>query len=152
LDRLGVFTLVGVLLLGATMKGQNSGVAKTLDITVKVLDGRNGKPLANQHLLVFTGLSNDSVETHAQHTSVTTDKDGTGTLTIYPDETQWLQVFADGRIPCFLNPNQTSFRVNDIVSRGLVTPNTCSALSHDPSPGHFIIFVRPAAFMEKMKQ
>lgn len=35
-----------------------------------------------------------------------------GTLTIYPGETQWLQVFTDGRIPCFSSPNQASFRMN----------------------------------------
>jgi hypothetical protein len=125
---------------------------KTLDITVQVLDGRNGKPLEDQHVLVFTGLSADAVKTHAQHTGVTTDKDGMGTLTIYPGETRWLQVFTDGRIPCFPNPNQASFSVSDIVSKGLVTPNNCSALVREPSPGHFTIFARPAHFMEKMKQ
>jgi len=152
MNSLGVCTLIGVLLLSATMKAQNTGMAKTLDITVQVLDGRNGKPLTDQHVLVFTGPSSDAVKTHAQHTGVTTDKDGMGTLTIDSAETQWLQVFADGRIPCFPNPNQASFSVSDIVSKGLVTPNNCSALVREPSPGHFIIFARPAHFMEKMKQ
>ena len=139
-------------MFSATLKAQNAAMAKTLDIVVQVLDGRNGKPLADQHVLVFTGISSDAVKTHAQHTGLTTDKDGIGTLTIYPGETQWLQVFMDGRIPCFPNPNQSSFGVSDIVSKGLVTPNNCSALVREPSPGHFIIFARPAHFMEKMKQ
>lgn len=149
---LGMCSLIGVFLFNATLKAQNAGMAKTLDIMVQVLDGRNGKPLANQHVLVFTGMSSDAVKTHAQHTGVTTDKNGIGTLTIYPTETQWLQVFADGRIPCFPNPNQASFSVSDIMSKGLVTQNNCSALVCEPSPGHFIIFARPAHFMEKMKQ
>ncbi len=75
-----------------------------------------------------------------------------GTLTIYPAETQWLQVFADGRIPCFPNPNQASFSVSDIMSKGLVTSNNCGAQAHESSPGHFVIFARPAHFMEKMKR
>ncbi len=62
--------LVGLLMLSTTL-----ATAQTLDITVQVLDGRNGKPLADQHVLVFTGLSADAVKTHAQHTRVTTDKD-----------------------------------------------------------------------------
>ncbi|HEX4020904.1 MAG TPA: hypothetical protein VHX63_07160 [Acidobacteriaceae bacterium] len=152
MNRLGVCALAGVLLSGVTTKAQNAGMQKTLDITVQVLDGRNGKPLKDQHVLVFTGLSSSAVKTHAQHTGVTTDKDGMGTLTIYPTETQWLQVFTDGRIPCFADPNQASFSVSDIMSKGLVTPNTCSSLMKEPSPGHFIIFARPAHFMEKMKQ
>ena len=147
-----VCCLVGVFLSGGAAMSQNQGIPKALDITVQVLDGRNGKPLADQHVLVFTGPSSDAVKTHAQHTGVTTDKDGMGTLTIYPAETQWLQVFADGRIPCFPNPNQASFSVSDIMSKGLVTPNNCSALVREPSPGHFIFFARPAHFMEKMKQ
>jgi hypothetical protein len=140
------------LVAGVFLLSTSAAVAQTMNITVQVLDGRNAKPLADQHVLVFTGLSSDAVKTHAQHTGVTTDKNGLGTLTIYPGETQWLQVFTDGRIPCFPNPNQASFSVNDIMSRGLVTPNDCSTQVHESSPGHFVIFVRPAHLMEKMKQ
>ena len=140
--------VAGVFLLSTSA----AAVAQSINITVQVLDGRNGKPLADQHVLVFTGLSSDAVKTHAQHTGVTTAKDGMGTLTIYPAETQWLQVFADGRIPCFPNPNQASFSVSEIMSKGLVTPNNCSALVKEATPGHFVVFARPAGFMEKMKQ
>ena len=147
MNRVSIYALVAALLCSTMMKAQTD---KTLDITVQVLDGRNGKPLADQHVLVFTGLSADAVKTHAQHTGVTTDKDGMGT--IYPGETQWLQVFTDGRIPCFPNPNQASFSVSDIMSKGLVTPNDCSAQVQQASPGHFVIYARPAHFMEKMKQ
>lgn len=148
----GVCFLAGVFLSGGAAVSQNPGTPKTLDIMVQILDGRNGKPLADQHVLVFAGPSSDAVKTHAQHTGLTPDKDGMGTLTIYPAETQWLQVFADGRIPCFPKPNQSSFSVSDIMSKGLVTPNDCSAQVREPSPGHFVIFARPAHFMEKMKQ
>ena len=151
MNRLGIYVLTGALFFSPSMKSQRI-TDKTLDITVQVLDGRNGKPLADQHVLVFTGLSAAAVKTHAQHTGVTTDKDGMGTITIYPGETQWLQVFTDGRIPCFPNPNQASLSVSDIMSKGLVTPNDCSAKVQQASPGHFVIYARPAHFMEKMKQ
>jgi hypothetical protein len=150
-NRLGVYALAGALLFSPSMKAQRI-TDKTLDITVQVLDGRNGKPLADQHVLVFTGLSADAVKTHAQHTGVTTGKDGVGTLTIYPGETQWLQVFTDGHVPCFPDPNKASFSVGEIMSKGLVTPNDCSAQVQQASPGHFVIYARPAHFMEKMKQ
>jgi hypothetical protein len=150
--RLGGCSLIGVLLLGSTLKAQNAGMEQPLNITVQVFDGRNGKPLKDQHVLVFTGMSSSAVKSHAQHTGVTTDKDGVGTLTIYPGETQWLQVFTDGHVPCFPNPNQASFSVSDIMSKGLVTPNNCSALVKEATPGHLVVFARPAGFMEKMKQ
>ena len=54
MNRVSIYALVAVLLCSTMMKTQT---AKRLDITVQVLDGRNGKPLADQHVLVFTGLS-----------------------------------------------------------------------------------------------
>jgi hypothetical protein len=149
MNRVSIYALVAALLCSTMMKAQTD---KTLAITVQVLDGRNGKPLADQHVLVFTGLSADAVKTHAQHTGVTTGKDGVGTLTIYPGETQWLQVFTDGHVPCFPDPNKASFSVSEIMSKGLVTPNDCSAQVQQASPGHFVIYARPAHFMEKMNQ
>ena len=79
MNRVNIYALVALLLCGTMMMAQTD---KTLDIMVQVLDGRNGKPMADQHVLVFTGLSADAVKTHAQHTGVTTDKSGMGTLTI----------------------------------------------------------------------
>ena len=72
-------------------------MAQNINIMVQALDGRNGKPLANQHLLVFTGASEGAVKSHAVHTSLTTDKNGFVALTISASETQWIQVWADGQ-------------------------------------------------------
>jgi hypothetical protein len=150
--NIGVCFLVVALLSSGAAVAQRGATAKTMDIVVQALDGRNRKPLANQHLLVFTGVSSDGVKSHAEHTGLTTDKDGLGTLTIYPSETQWIQVWADGRVLCQQDPNQNSFSVATIMSKGLATPNTCSALIREPTPGHFIVFARPARFSEKIKQ
>src|SRR5712692_4735660 len=107
--NVGVCFLGGVLLLssGAAV-AQRGAMAKTMDIVVQALDGRNGKPLANQRLLVFTAASSDAVKSHAEHTALTTNKDGLGTLTIYPSETQWIQVWADGRVLCQPDANQST--------------------------------------------
>lgn len=53
MNRVSIYALVAALLCSTMMKAQTD---KTLAITVQVLDGRNGKPLADQHVLVFTGL------------------------------------------------------------------------------------------------
>jgi hypothetical protein len=58
----------------------------------------------------------------------------------------------DGRVPCFADPNHASFSVSEIISKGLVTPNNCSALVREATPGRFVVFARPAGFMEKMKR
>ena len=150
MTRSSVYALSSLLFFSPSITAQRTP-DKTLDITVQVLDGRNGKPLADGHVLVFTALSATAVKAHAHNTRVTIDKDGVGTVTIHPEETQWLQVFVDGRILCFPNPNEKSFSVTDIMSKGLVTPNDCNAQVREPSPGQLIIFARPAHFLEKMK-
>src|ERR1700761_3853918 len=123
----GAYSLAVVLLCGGTMNAQSRAMEEPLKITVQVLDGRNGKPMKDQHLLVFTGPSSDAAKSHAEHTGLITDKSGSGILMIYPSETSWLQVFADGRALCFPNPNQSSFSVSEIMSKGIATPNSCGA-------------------------
>lgn len=136
----------------ALLKAQTDGVPKSVDITVQVLDGRNGKPIPNQRVLVFGGGSSEAAKSHAEHSDLTTDKDGFGTLKVYPDQTQWVQVWADGRVPCYPDPNQSSFRIDTIMSAGVVAPNSCSDVVKGPVPRHLIVFARPARFMEKMKR
>jgi hypothetical protein len=150
--NIGVCFLAGALLSSGVAVPQRGAMAQRMDIVVQALDGRNGKPLANLHLLVFTGVSSDGVKSHAEHTGLTTDKDGLGTLTIYPSETHWIQVWANGRVLCQQDPNRNSFSVATIMSKGLAIPNSCSALVREPTPGHIIVFVRPAHFSEKIKQ
>ena len=136
------------------LSAQNADGAKSIDIVVQALDGRNGKPLGNQHLLVFTGLSSDAVKSHAAHTGLTTDKDGVGTLTLYPAETKMVQVSADGRVLCQYPTLMifVGFSVLTIMSKRLATPNNCGPLVRVPKPGHFILFARPARLAEKLKQ
>lgn len=150
--NLGACFLVGLLLFSNVVFAQAGGLEQPVNISVQALDGRSGKPLANQHLLVFTGASVNVVKSHAEHTGLTTDKDGLGTLTIYPSKTHWIQVWADGRILCQNNPNQDSFSVATIMSKGLATPNTCGTLATETTPGHFIVFARSAHFKEKIRE
>lgn len=147
----GVLPIAGLFLLNATFLAQNPDTAKSINIVVQALDGRNGKPLANQRLLVFTGLSLDAAKSHAEHTSLTTDKEGIGALTIYPAETQWIQVWADGRVLCQPDPNQSGFSVPMIMSTGLAAPNNCGPIARKPLPSHLVIFARPGRFIEKIK-
>lgn len=150
--KVAICFFTGLFLFSDMVMAQTGALAQTVNVTVQTLDGRNGKPLSNQRLLVFTGLTSDAVKSHAEHTGLMTDKGGVGTLTIYLAETQWIQVWADGRVLCQQHPNQNSFNVATIMSKGLTTPNTCSALVREPTPGHFIIFARPTHLTEKLKQ
>jgi hypothetical protein len=147
-----VLALFSVLLYDKAGDAQNALAVKRLEITVQTIDGRNGKPLAHQHLLIFTGMSSDDVKTHAAHVELTTGKEGMGTLSLDSSKAHWLQPWADDRTLCQQVPNQNSFSVDEIMSKGLATPNTCSSFVKESAPGRFIIFARPATLMEKMKR
>lgn len=121
----------------------------TRQVVVHAVDGRSGKPLRNQHLLVFGGGSKDALRQHKQHFEVVTGADGSATLSI-PAETRWLQVWVDWHILCA--PKDSVFSVAQILSLGVNTPNTCDSKSLAASPGNLVVFVRPAHFWERMRQ
>lgn len=121
-------------------------------IVVQAVDARNGKPIANQHIVVFGGDSpGPVVRQHGSQYELTTDKDGMATLTLAPG-TEWLQVWIDWHVLCQRNPNSKSFPVSDILASGMSTPNTCSSVSEKAAPGHLVVFARPERFWEKMRQ
>jgi len=60
------------------LKAQTDGLPRSVDITVQVLDGRNDKPVPVQRVLVFVGASSEAAKSHAEHTDLTTDKNGLG--------------------------------------------------------------------------
>jgi hypothetical protein len=122
---------------GATWssKPEIPGISKTVDIAVHVLDGRNGKAMSNQRVLVFTGESIDAVKSHAEHTDLTTDKNGVGTLRIHPDQTRWIH----GRVLCYSDPTRSIFDVDTVVLNGIATPNSCGGVTEHPKAGRFTV-------------
>lgn len=141
----GLFLLLGLIGICTVAMGQDK------QIVVQAVDARNGKPIANQHLLVFGGDSPQAVEQHKSQYELTTDTDGVATLTLATG-TEWLQVWMDWHVLCQSEPNSKSFPVRDILASGLSTPNTCTSVSKEAAPGHLVVFARPAHLWEKMRQ
>jgi hypothetical protein len=145
--------LKDILSLFVVLVGMMTGsLAQNRQIVVQAVDGRSGKPLANQRLLVFGGDSARAVRRQEEQYVVVTDNGGLATLTLTP-ETQWLQVWIDWHVLCLSEPpNSKSFPVADIMATGLNTPNTCSSVSQKATPGHLVVFARPMHFWEKMRE
>jgi hypothetical protein len=137
-------TLALVSLFGISAHAQDT------KLTLVAVDGRNGKPMPAQRLLVFVGESPDDVRLHKHSLDVTTDKDGTAILAITQANIQWIQVLVDFRTLCQTKPNLQSFNVGEIVSSGMTTPNTCGSFRRDVAPSQLIVFARPATLREKM--
>jgi hypothetical protein len=140
-----VCILAGLLGMGVLAMAQEN------HIIVQVVDGRNGKPIANEHLVVFVGESPESVRELNRNFELVTNKEGLADLTIATHDIQWIQVSADWHVLCQSDPNSKSFSVGEILSTGLSTPNTGGSMTQKLTPGHFVVFARPMHFWEKMR-
>ena len=69
--------------------------AQGFSITLAAIDGRNGKAMPHQRLLVFMGDSQEDVRFHRQSKDVTTDEHGRAVLQIPQKTIHWVQVFVD---------------------------------------------------------
>ncbi len=125
-------------------------MAQNAKIVLHVVNGKNGKPIANHRLIVSAGVPGESARSWVPNGDLTTNKDGLATLTISATDTEWIQVWVDHLSLCQSDPNGHLFSVSTIMSAGLSAPNNCSALVLKDTPGHFVVFARPATFREKM--
>jgi hypothetical protein len=112
-------------------------------ITLRAVNGKSGKPLAHQRLLVFAGSNADEVRFQKHVYDLKTNDDGLATLAIDDAAIKRIQVWADFQHLCQSTPNLRSFDVGEIVSTGLSTPNDCGSVHPEVSPGSLTIFARP---------
>ncbi len=150
-----------------TMSGQ------TLEI--KLIDGRNGHPMANTCVNVWVGderkypLVIPTDTNGIAHISLTTDRaeiktddswKACGDLGVINPVVQYQDLFKVnvGYVVC--EPHGTDFSwlevkklpTKEVIQRGVVTANTCGKSTASPTPGQVTIFVRPLTFWEKLKQ
>jgi hypothetical protein len=120
-------------------------------IVIRIINGKNGRPLPNQTLQVWVDHS-DRPETWIQ-----TDENGVGTLKISP-EASVIFVSVDSHVDCNSkkepapNPFRHWYAVSEILKSGLVAPNNCSKQSVDVKAREFVFFVRPPTLREKWQR
>lgn len=91
-------------------------------IRLRAMNGKNGKLLAHQRLVVFAGGDADGVRFHEHVYDLKTDDDGLATLVIAAAAIKRIQVWADFQHLCQSTPNFRSFDIGEIVSTGLNAP------------------------------
>lgn len=156
------FSSVGTLLCGQT-------------IDVKLIDGRNGHPIANTCANVWVG------DERKYPLAIPTDKNGAARFQLTEDDAEvntkdsWKDCgefgvinpvvkYKDiikinvGYVVCERHGTDYSWLevknipTKELVQKGIVTANTCGKPTASPTPGELIIFVRPLNFWEKLKQ
>lgn len=134
------------------LQAQALNVGDASSVTVRIVDGRNGKPVKHQRVIVFMGYSPIEAMAHGSHVNIVTDADGASLLAFRSPKNVWLQFFVDGMMLCYSDPNKAAVSADSIMSDGVVMENDCGAHVLARIPGRVVIFARPATFMEKMRR
>ena len=142
-------TLATKVILAAILVCQ-SALAQT--IRIRAVNGKDGKPLPNQRLLVFAGTDADEVRFQQHAYELRTNADGFATLVIPDVAVRRIQVWADFQHLCQLTPNLRSFDLAQIGLTGLNTPNNCGSIKAEAVPGLLTVFARPRTRREVRDQ
>ena len=144
-------------------------------IEIKLIDGRNGHPIANTCVNVWVG------DERKDPLTIPTDTNGAARLRLTNDHAeiktddrwkargdfgvinpvvQYKDLFEInvGYVVC--EPHGTDFSwlevkkipTREVMQRGVVNANTCGKPTASPTPGQVTIFVRPLNFWEKLRQ
>jgi hypothetical protein len=133
-----------LFLLTASVCGADEpySVVHNEPITVRILSGKNGQPLAHSHLILIAGYDQGQIRDQLWREETLTDAHGQARLSKQFANLPWLQVWVDKKPLCQANPRKTSFSVERIRRDGLSAPNRCGTATVEDAPGVFTVFVR----------
>ena len=114
-------------------------------IRIRVLDGRNGKPIADEVLQIFINDQNGASQ-------LGTGKDGAATLEVPTCAS--LRIQSNHYMDCRLHKKgapRPIYSVDEIISLGIAAGNICQRrLDFKASRGEFLFFIRPYRWWEKI--
>jgi hypothetical protein len=124
--------------------------AQTAPLRVQILNGKTGRPLANQKIVV---MGRDGVPSHAAHDfgSKMTDGEGYAALPELDSPLTEVQVFVEWHQPCS-KTGKHDFSLAKVRVSGVVSENVCRPrITMYPQAGTLIFYVREETFIEKMR-
>jgi hypothetical protein len=114
-------------------------------IRVHAVDGQTGKPIANEHVLIF--VTNDPQYPKAR--LIDRSSDNNGVVLIRGIDFRYIQVFVDWHILCIKGvDNRLEYSTSEVVGRGVSSGDSCGKIKVDPKPGDLYIFARPRHWWE----
>ncbi len=126
-----------------------SSAAAEQQITIRVVDGRDGEPLKGTMVDLWFGTR--AIPPPVQ---VIAADDGKATVAI-PDSVETIVIAAQGVADCRAGKQKSYieknvYRVQDILHTGVVAQNVCSKAKDQQTRGVLIFYVRPLHWWEKM--
>lgn len=161
-----------LLFLIVTLAGSFGTALRAQEIRIKVLDGRNGRPITNECVNVWVGKRT------VASLLIPTNKDGIALLHLTDNDTETsvqnhgsacgslgiidpvlkyadtIGINSDYYMSCQAHPPDSprlSFSVKKLLQSGDSTTNVCGKVEASPKPGELVFFVRPRTWWEGMK-
>jgi hypothetical protein len=122
-------------------------------LRVQILNGKNGKPVANEHVNLFRAGDFGDLAGDRDVRGFNTDADGGITTSDIAPEIHSFLVSVDWHRQCTENEkvNHIAFSLPEIFAKGVVSENTCKPkIKRTAEPGTLILFVRDETLFEKM--
>jgi hypothetical protein len=134
----------GIALLTATLCGAAEifPVVHNEPITVRILGGKDGQPLAHLHLVLLAGYDRSDLHGQLYRAELLTDAHGQAHLPMQLANLPWLQVWVAKKPLCQVKPRGDSFSVELIRRDGVSAPNLCGTATVEDAPGVFTVFVK----------
>ena len=134
----------GIALLTATLccADETFPVVHNEPITVRILGGKDGQPLAHLHLVLLAGYDQGDLHGQLYRAELLTDAHGQVHLPKQLANLPWLQVWVAKKQLCQANPRGESFSVELIRRDGVSAPNLCGTATVEDAPGVFTVFVK----------
>jgi len=177
LARLFRRSLLGLFLL--FLFGPSGTALHAQTISIKLVDGRNGRPMADKCINVWVG--DKSAPKSRPLLETQTDKNGVADLHLagqdaeVSNQSQQLACGLQGIIHPAVKYGDTitigsdymlcqarlpdgswqaleGFSTKDALRSGIATENTCGKAKGSPTPGEIVLFVRPLRWWEKLKE
>lgn len=116
---------------------------------IRLLDGRNGSPVAGGHVKLWYD------EPSGSGYILATNGRGIALMPAPVGQPVRVLVRSDGAVDCRRAQRYSppiGYNLADIAAKGTAVENTCGAVAVHTSPGELVLFVRPERWYEKLNQ
>jgi hypothetical protein len=143
-----LLSLIAAAFMAGPHPVQNASAEPTTrTIKLRLLNGKNGKPIKDDNPTIWIGDVTDRIERY-------TDSHGEVVFTVTDIRFQPLRVLPDWYADCRFKGDsdagmQVKYSLEEIITTGVVSENLCGKRRIDPVPGVLVLYVRARTFMEK---
>ena len=140
------FAVAAMALLASAGRGEGSVPASHPEpITIQILEGKGGAPLAHVHLLLVAGYDDRDLRLGLWREEAITDAKGRVSLPHALKDFSFVEVWVAKRKLCEAHGRSLAINLDRVRNEGMSTPNQCGTTVVEDAPGVLTVFVKARA-------